>query len=172
MDGGQVVVWHREASSGDRHGPLDLQRVTCCGAVLSLKTALAALTALAAVGGALTAIVFALQRSHDGVPENVRACAEGRGAVAVKAREGMTSARPDVLAGRRLRERAWHLGQDHAVLLQGADYAVLVLRAPSNPALGGDLLRRVYRDPSPWALVAIERDPVRGVLARCAADAG
>jgi hypothetical protein len=146
--------------------------VTCSGAVPSLKTALAALTALAAVGGAVTAIVFALQRSHDGVPENVRACAEGRGAVAVKAREGMTSARPDVLAGRRLRERAWQLGQDHAVLLQGADYAVLVLRAPSNPALGGDLLRRVYRDPSPWALVAIERDPVRGVLARCAADAG
>jgi hypothetical protein len=145
--------------------------VACSGDVPSLKTALALLTALAAVGVAVTAIALAVQRSHDGVPEHVRACAEDRGAVAVKASEGMTSARPDVLAGRRLRERAWPLGQDRAVLLQGVDYAVLVVRAPSNPALGGDLLRRVYRDPSPWALVAVERDPVRGVLAHCATRA-
>jgi hypothetical protein len=145
--------------------------VTSCGVVPSFKTALALLTALAAVAGAVAAGVFALQRSHDGVPEKVRACAEGRGAVAVKASEAMTSARPDVLAGRRPRQRAWRLGQDRAVLVQGADYAVLVVRAPSNPSLGGDLLRRVYRDPSPWALVAVERDPVRGVLARCADDA-
>ena len=54
-------------------------------------------------------------------------------------------------------------------LLQGADYAVLVVRSPTNPPLPGDLLRSVYRDPSPWALVAVERAPVRGVLARCAA---
>jgi hypothetical protein len=139
--------------------------------VPSLKTALALLTALAAAGVAVTAIALAVQRSHDGVPEHLRACAEDRGAVAVKASEGMTSARPDVLAGRRLRERALRLGQDRAILLQGADYAVLVVRAPSNPALGGDLLRRVYRDPSPWALVAVERDPVRGVLAHCLARA-
>jgi hypothetical protein len=137
--------------------------------VPSLKTVLALATALAAVAGAVTAIGWAVQRSHDGVPDHVRACAEDRGAVAVKASEGMTSARPDVMAGRRLRQRAWRLGQDRAVLLQGADYAVLVLRAPSNPALGGDLLRRVYRDPSAWALVAVEREPVRGVLARCVA---
>jgi hypothetical protein len=155
------------ASSDDRHAPIDLQRLACCDAVPSLKTALALVTALAAIGGAVTAIAWAVQRSHDGVPEHMRACAEDRGAVAVKASEGMTSARADVLAGRRVRQRSWRLGQDRAVLLQGADYAVLVLRAPSNPALGGDLLRRVYRDPSPWALVAVERDPVRGVLARC-----
>ena len=137
-------------------------------AVPSLRTFLALLTVLLAAGGATAAIVFAVQRSHDDVPERLRSCAEDRGAVAVKASESMTSARPDVLAGRRLHERAWTMGQDHAVLMQGADYAVLVVRAPDNPALGGDLLRRVYRDPSPWALVAVERDPVRGVLAGCA----
>ena len=137
-------------------------------AVPSLRTFLALLTVLLAAGGATAAIVFAVQRSHDDVPERLRSCAEDGGAVAVKASESMTSARPDVLAGRRLRERAWTMGQDHAVLMQGADYAVLVVRAPDNPALGGDLLRRVYRDPSPWALVAVERDPVRGVLAGCA----
>ena len=140
--------------------------------MLSLKTALALFTALAAAGAAIVAIVVALQRSHDGVPERLRSCAEDRGAFAVKASESLASARPDVLAGRRPAQRAWKMGQDHAVLMQGADYAVLVVRAPDNPALGGDLLRRVYRDPSPWALVAVERDPVRGVLARCATKAG
>lgn len=135
----------------------------------SLKTALALLTALAAAAAATVAIVFAVQRSHDGVPERVRACAEARGAHAVKTREGLASARPDVLAGVRPRARVFRLGQDRAVLLQGTDYAVLVVRSPSNPPLPGDLLRSVYRDPSPWALVAVERAPVRGVLARCAA---
>jgi hypothetical protein len=143
--------------------------VRCSAAVPSLKTFLALLTALLAAGGATAAIVFAVQRSHDSVPERVRSCAEDRGAFAVKASEGLASARPDVLAGRRLEQRAWKMGQDRAVLLQGADYAVLVVRAPDNPELGGgDLLRRVYRDPSPWALVVAERDPVRGVLASCA----
>jgi hypothetical protein len=136
--------------------------------VPSIKTFLAMLTALLAAGGATAAIVFAVQRSHDDVPSRLRSCAEERGAFAVKASEGMTSARPDVLAGRRLSQRAWRMGQDRAVLLQGVDYAVLVVRGPDNPAFGGDLLRRVYRDPSPWALVAVERDPVRGVLTRCA----
>ena len=135
----------------------------------SLKTALALLTALVAATGAIVAIVFALQRSHDGVPERVRACAEERGAHAVKTSEGLASARPDVLAGVRPPARAFRLGQDRAVLLQGADYAVLVVRSPTNPPLPGNLLLSVYRDPSPWALVAVERAPVRGVLARCAA---
>jgi hypothetical protein len=141
-------------------------------AVLSFKTFLALLTALLAAGGATAAIVFAVQRSHDSVPERLRSCAEEGGAYAVKAMEGMTSARPDVLAGRRLRQRTFRLGQDRGILMQGADYAVLVVRAPDNPALGGDLLRRVYRDPSPWALVAVERDPVRGVLAGCVQQEG
>ena len=138
-------------------------------AVPSMRTSLALLTALLAACGAAAAIVFAVQRSHDGVPERLRSCAEDRGAFAVKASESLASARPDVLAGRRVAQRAWKMGQDRAVMLQGADYAVLVVRAPSNPQLGGDLLQRVYRDPSPWALVAVERDPVRGVLAGCAA---
>ena len=135
----------------------------------SLKTALALLTALLAAAAATVAIVWALQRSHDGVPERLRSCAEARGAHAVKTSEGLASARPDVLAGVRPRARAFDLGQDRGVLLQGADYAVLVVRAPSNPPLPADLLQTVYRDPSIYALVAVERAPVRGVLARCAA---
>ena len=137
--------------------------------MISLRTALALVTALIAAAGATAAIVWALQRSHDGVPERLRSCAEDRGAHAVKTSEGLASARPDVLAGVRPRARGFRLGQDRAVLLQGADYAVLVVRSPSNPPLADDLLPDVYRDPSPWALVAVERAPVRGVLADCAA---
>jgi hypothetical protein len=137
--------------------------------VISLRTALALLTALLAAAGATVAIVLALERSHDGVPGRLRSCAEARGAHAVKTSEGLASARPDVLAGRRLRARGFDLGQDRGVLLQGADYAVLVVRSPSNPPLADDLLRAVYRDPSAYALVAVERAPVRGVLADCAA---
>jgi hypothetical protein len=43
------------------------------------------------------------------------------------------------------------------------------VRSPTNPPLHADLLRAVYRDPSVYALVAVERAPVRGVLAQCAA---
>jgi hypothetical protein len=136
--------------------------------VISLRTALALLTALIAAAGATAAIVWALQRSHDGVPERLRSCAEDRGAHAVKTSEGLASARPDALAGRHPRTRDFDLGQDRGVLLQGADYAVLVVRAPSNPPLPSDLLESVYRDPSVYALVLVERAPVRGVLARCA----
>ncbi|HEX6742849.1 MAG TPA: hypothetical protein VF087_01510 [Solirubrobacteraceae bacterium] len=136
--------------------------------MITLRTALALLTALIAAAGATAAIVWALQRSHDGVPDRLRSCGEDRGAHAVKTTEGLASARPDVLAGRRPRARDYVLGQDRAVLLQGADYAVLVVRSPSNPPLPADLLDSVYRDPSPWALVLVERTPVRGVLARCA----
>ena len=134
----------------------------------SLKTGLALLAVVVAAAGAIAAIVWALQRSHDSVPERVRACAEGRGAVAVKTIEGLGAARPDVLAGHELPQRAFRLGQDRAVLMQGADYAVLVVRAPSNPPLGTNLLRTVYRDPSVFALVAVERAPLHGVLAQCA----
>ena len=138
--------------------------------MISLRTALALLTALVAAAGATAAIVWALQRSHDSVPERLRSCGEDRGAHAVKTSEGLASARPDVLDGRRLRARDFALGQDRGVLLRGADYAVLVVRAPSNPPWPADLLNSVYRDPSPWALVLVERTPVLGVLARCAAS--
>ena len=134
----------------------------------SLKTALALLTALAAAAAAIVAIVVAVHRAHDGVPDRLRSCAEARGAHAVKTSEGLASARPDVLAGVRPPARALHLGQDRAVLMQGSDYAVLVVRAPSNPPLPADLLRSVYRNPSRWALVVVERAPVHGVLAGCA----
>src|ERR1700750_1073829 len=87
---------------GDRQARSRLQP---CDAprVPSLKMFVALLTVLLAAGAAPAAVVFAVQRSHDGVPERLRSCAEDRGAFAVKASEGMASARPDAQAGNRLR---------------------------------------------------------------------
>jgi hypothetical protein len=133
-----------------------------------VKTVLAALTAVLGLGLAIAAVVFAVQRSHDSVPGDVRACAEDKGASAARTRESLGALRPDVLAGLKPPTRLWRAGDDRVAVLQGADYAVLVVRVPTDPGLGGDLLRRLYTDPSRWALVAVERDPVRGVLAGCA----
>ena len=143
--------------------------LTSWRAVPSLKTALALLTALLAAAGAAAAIVWALQRSHDGVPDRLRACGEDRGAHAVKTSEGLASARPDVLAGRRPRARDFALGQDRAVLLQGADYAVLVVRARRRTRrCRPTCCTASTAIPVRWALVLVERAPVSGVLARCA----
>ena len=115
----------------------------------SLKTALALLIALAAAAGAIVAVVFALQRSHDGVPERLRSCAEARGAHAVKTSEGLASARPTCSPACSLARVPSRLGQDRAVLLQGADYAVLVVRSPTNPPLPGNLLLQRLPRPQP-----------------------
>jgi hypothetical protein len=135
--------------------------------VPSVKTALALLTTFLGVGAAVAAVVFALHRSRDDVPQRLRSCAERSGAFAVQTREAMTAARPDALAGRRLPQRSWKVGHDRAVVLQGADYAVLVVRSPKNPPLPDDLLVSAYRDPSAWALVALERGKQRRALADC-----
>jgi hypothetical protein len=132
-----------------------------------VKTVLAALTAVLAAGAAIGAVVVTLHRSRDAVPGDLRSCVERHGAFAVTARGSLVAVRPDLLAGARPPVRTWTAGEDRVAVLQGADYAVLVLKVPTNPGLGGNLLRRVYDDPSDWALVAVERDPVRGVLARC-----
>src|SRR4029453_16575170 len=71
-----LVGIFREPFSGDRQVRLELQPGRSRGAVLSPKTCLALLAALGAAGGATAAIVFAVQRSHDSVPERVRSCAE------------------------------------------------------------------------------------------------
>jgi hypothetical protein len=156
----------------DRHAGGELQRVGCSRAVPSLKTALALLTTLLGVAAAVAGVVFAVHRSHDGVPDKVRSCVERSGAVAVQTSQGMTAARPDAIAGHRPPRRSWRVGRDRAVLMQGTDYAVLVVRSPKNPPLPEDLLASVYRDPSTWALVAVERAPIHGVLAACASRAG
>jgi hypothetical protein len=120
------------------------------------------------VAGAGTALALALRRAHDPVPERVAACVEDAGGRQIRGREGLAVARPDILARRLHVVRTYALDRDHGALLRGRGYAVLVLRAPSNPPLGADPARTLYDDPSRFAYVGVERTPVRGVLDGCA----
>jgi len=132
-----------------------------------VKTVLAALTTLLAAAGMVVAVAWAIGRAHDAVPGRLRGCAEEAGAVAVTTREALALARPDALARAQLPSRSWRVGNDSATVLQGPGYGVLVVRSSANPPLGADPIARVYRDPSDWALVAVERAPLHGALARC-----
>jgi hypothetical protein len=53
------------------------------------------------------------------------------------------------------------------VFLQGSGYRLLVLAGRKSPPLDGDLPLRIYERTNEFALVARERDPMRGVLAGC-----
>ena len=131
-----------------------------------MKAAVALLVLL--VAGAGTALALALHRSRDPLPERLAACVRDAGGRQIRGREGLAVARPDLIARRLRVARAYPLGRDRGLLLRGDGYAVLVVRAPSNPPLGANAGRELYADPSRFAYVGVERAPVRGVLDRCA----
>lgn len=131
-----------------------------------------ALLVLAVVAVVVTLAVV-IRGSRDTIPGEIADCVRDRGGRTTKGSEGLALARPDVQAGHLRRAARYDLGRDEGVLLRGSGgYAVLVVRAPGNPPLAGDLARRVFQDPSAFALVAAEADPVRGVLDACARRAG
>jgi hypothetical protein len=130
---------------------------------------LAAAAAVLAVAGALTLAILGIVSSHDTPPDEIEACVEDAGASVILGQEGLTFARGDIEHGRLRRAREYRLGDDRGVLLQGDGYRVLVVGVRGGPSLaGGDLPVRVYTDTSSFATVATERDPLRGVLDRCA----
>jgi hypothetical protein len=136
---------------------------------LRLAAALAAVVAL----GALAAGVVAVVGSHDTAPDDVEACVRDAGGRVIEGREGLAFARADIERGLLRRVRSYRLGDDRAVLLRGARYAVLVVGIPGGPPLDrSDLARRLYAETASFATVATERAPVRGVLDRCARRAG
>jgi hypothetical protein len=134
-----------------------------------VKAALALLVVV--VAGTGTALAVALHRSRDPLPERVAACVRDGGGRQIRGREGLAVARPDLIARRLRAARTYALGRDRGLLMRGDGYAVLVVRAPSNPRLGADAARTLYDDPSRFAYVGVERTPVRGVLDGCARQA-
>lgn len=132
------------------------------------------LLALAAAAGALAivAVVFALGASRDPVPGAIRDCVRTGGATLVKGPEGLQPVRADLLARDLPEAGRFPLGEDsEALLLAGTRARVLVVAGPSSPELGGPEFReRLYADPSRFAVVAVEIDPRRGLLARCARE--
>ena len=134
---------------------------------------LLALVVLGAVG-AVAAIALAVGSTRDTVPNDVKDCVREGGGVIVRGQEGLQPVRGDLLA-RALRPagppRA--VGRNRAVLLEGSRARVLVVASPRGASLDvPDLPTTLYSDPSRFSVVALERDPVRGLLTRCVAAAG
>jgi hypothetical protein len=123
-------------------------------------------------GAALLALglgVASFVGSHDTPPDEVEACVEELGGKVILGREGLAFARGDIERGRLRVTRRYRLDDDRALLLAGGDYRVLVVGVPGGPSLGGaDLPLRLYTETASFAVVATERDPLRGVLDRCA----
>jgi hypothetical protein len=130
-----------------------------------MKGAAALLVLLAA--GAITAFVLAFSGSHDAAPDKLKSCVTDAGGHVVRGQENLGFALPDIEAGRLKVARRYRLGQDRAVLLPGAGYALLVLTTPSGPGLSGDVARRAYLRTPEFAVVATEVAPVHGVLEGC-----
>jgi hypothetical protein len=128
----------------------------------------AALLLVVVATGAVAGVVFAIVRSHDTPPDEIRACATRRGARVARGEEGLRFAREDIRAGTLRVARRYRLHDDRAVLLQGSGYRVLVVGTAKGPSLDApDLPFRVYRSTSAFARVLTERDPIR-VLDACA----
>jgi hypothetical protein len=123
-------------------------------------------------GAALLALglgVASFVGSHDTPPDEVEACVEDLGGSVIQGREGLAFARDDIERGRLRVTGRYRLDDDRALLLAGGDYRVLVVGVPGGPPLGGaDLPLRLYTETASFAVVATERDPLRGVLDRCA----
>lgn len=129
------------------------------------------LLALVAFGfvASVAALVLAVGSSRDPVPGSIKDCVREGGGTLVRGQEGLQPVRDDLLT-RSLRAdgppRA--VGQDRVVLLSGARARVLVLATERGASLDvPDLPTVLYADPSRFPVVAVEIDPVRGLLARC-----
>ena len=130
---------------------------------------LAAVVAVLAAAGAIALAVVSIVASHDTPPDEIEACVEDAGGKVILGQEGLTFARDDIQRGGLRRVREYHLGDDRGLLLGGDGYRVLVVGISGGPSLSGsDLPQRVYTDTSSFATVATERDPLHGVLDRCA----
>jgi hypothetical protein len=130
---------------------------------------LAAALAILAAAGAITVGVLGIISSHDTSPDEVESCVKDAGGNVILGQEGLAFARTDIERGTLRRAREYRLGDDRGVLLEGDGYRVLVVGIASGPSLAGSgLPLRLYTDTASFATVATERDPLRGVLDRCA----
>lgn len=130
-----------------------------------------ALVVLVVVGlvGAVAAGVWAVTSTRDPVPGAIKDCVRSGGGSIVRGSEGLQPVKADLL-DRALRPAGpvQPVGQNSAVILRGSQARVLVLATPRGAALDvPDLPTVLYADPSRFSVVALERDPVRGLLAQC-----
>jgi hypothetical protein len=128
----------------------------------------AAAAAALALIGVVVAFVLAFASTRDAVPTELRDCVlDGNAAIARSAADLGVSARADIGDGVLRETGRRRVGEDTAVFLQGSGYRLLVLAGRKSPPLDGDLPLRIYERTNEFALVARERDPMRGVLSGC-----
>ncbi|MTD46487.1 hypothetical protein GKE82_19885 [Conexibacter sp. W3-3-2] len=129
------------------------------------------IAALVAIGVAvtITVLVLAIIRTHDDVSDDLARCIEQGDAAIVRGPDLLGPLRADLANGFAPRVlRRYRLGENGAVLLEGTGYRVLALDGRNGPSLEGEVALRIFRDPSEFAVVGVERDPMKGVLAGCA----
>lgn len=117
----------------------------------------------------VTVLVLAIVRTHDDVSDSLTTCIENGDAAVVRGPDLLGPLRADLANGDVPRiVRRYRLGDNKAVLLEGGGYRVLALDGRGGPSLDGEVALRIFERVSEFAVVGVERDPRRGVLAGCA----
>lgn len=126
--------------------------------------------ALMTLASIVTVVVFALavSKTKDDIPGAMRECVKNGGAGVVKGPVNLGGARREIDAGTLKRERQLSNGESTVIVLSGQRFRLLVLANESSPSLAGDLPRRIYERADAYPLVALENDPVKGILFSCA----
>lgn len=126
--------------------------------------------ALLALASALTVVVFvlAVASTKDDLPGDLRKCVLRGQAQVVHGPANLGPARPEIAAGTLTRVRTLKKGKDTVMVLQGRQFRLLVLADAKAPPLTGDLPKRLYEHADAYPLVALEVDPLKGVLSGCA----
>jgi hypothetical protein len=124
--------------------------------------------------GALLAVVVAVlavavATNRDTFPDDLAACVRRSGGQLVRSNDTLGALRADLSAGA-VRERRLGLGDRDAVVLEGTGYRILAVAARDGapPERGAALA--VFRRPSAFSVVAVERGGVR-VVEDCARTA-
>jgi hypothetical protein len=131
---------------------------------VKLAGVLVAVASLATV----LALVFAIRSTKDDLPGDLRGCLQRGDATIVKGPVNLGSARREIDAGTLKRERVVRNGDDTVIVFSGQRFRLLVLANETSPPLTGDLPRRIYERADEYPVVAIEVDPIKGILAACA----
>ncbi len=121
------------------------------------------------VAAMLTVLVLSIVRTHDDVRDSVATCVTNSEAAIAAGPDVLGMLRADLANGTSPQvTQRYSLGENDAVLLTGTGYRLLAMPGRNGPSLDGDVALRVFEQTSSFALVAVERDPLRGVLAACA----
>lgn len=123
-----------------------------------------ALMAVASV----VALIVAISGTRDPVPGQLRTCAQDA-RLAIVLGQGDLDGQPrsDIRADAVREVQRTKVGDDTAVILQGTAFRLLVVGTDDSPSLDGDLARRVYENPSAYALVARGGADNSGALGEC-----